>query len=292
MFRKLGLPLALLLALSLHPTLATASPLAGRDKEGQETAQLEERGVFVERCRFSHEAPDDPIVAPGLPGASHMHTFFGNTTTNADSTLESLRAAGTTCITAGDTSGYWVPTLTQNGVAVKPRSITVYYRMGPNRDEATIQAFPPGFRVVAGDAKASAPQVAGLQQPISWWSCRGEMERSLTPLACEPGQMLNLHVRFPQCWDGVNLDSADHRSHMAYLSRGACPESHPIRVPALTAISHYAASGDPSTIALSSGGIYSGHADFFNAWDQSVLESKVAECLNAQVRCRPNPFRG
>ena len=30
--------------------------------------------------------PDDPIVFPGLPGASHMHTFMGNTTTNASST--------------------------------------------------------------------------------------------------------------------------------------------------------------------------------------------------------------
>ncbi len=295
MFRRLSLPLAMLLALSLHPPLATASPTAERDKEGKEgreAAQLVDRGVFVEHCRFSHEAPDDPIVFPGVAGGSHLHMFFGNTTTNAGSTFETLRAGGTTCRTAGDASGYWVPALMQNGQAVKPRSITVYYRSGPTRDDTTIQAFPAGFRVVAGDARAGAPQVAGFQRPITWWSCRGDMQASLTPLACDPAEPLNLHVRFPQCWDGANLDSADHKSHMAYFGRGGCPESHPVRVPALTMIVHYPFTGDPSGLALSSGGVFSGHADFFNAWDQSILETKIAECLNARVECRPNPLRG
>ena len=27
---------------------------------------------------------------------------------------------------------------------------------------------------------------------------------------------LRAQVFFPSCWDGVNLDSADHKSHMAY----------------------------------------------------------------------------
>jgi hypothetical protein len=43
---------------------------------------------------------------------------------------------------------------------------------------------------------------------------------------------------FPSCWDGKNLDSPDHKSHMAYsgtgtggLGYGACPATHPIRVP-------------------------------------------------------------
>ena len=47
-------------------------------------------------------------------------------------------------------------------------------------------------------------------------------------------------VTFPTCWDGKNLDSPDHSSHMAYtssgdrvLARAACPASHPVRVPEL-----------------------------------------------------------
>ena len=27
-------------------------------------------------------------------------------------------------------------------------------------------------------------------------------------------------MRMPSCWDGVNLDSADHRAHMAYTKNG------------------------------------------------------------------------
>jgi len=44
-------------------------------------------------------------------------------------------------------------------------------------------------------------------------------------------------VIFPTCWDGKNLDSPNHRDHLAYspgsavLANSACPASHPVRVP-------------------------------------------------------------
>jgi hypothetical protein len=48
-------------------------------------------------------------------------------------------------------------------------------------------------------------------------------------------------ITFPTCWDGVNLDSPDHRSHVLYSEleaksndvgpTGKCPESHPVVVP-------------------------------------------------------------
>jgi hypothetical protein len=38
---------------------------------------------------------------------------------------------------------------------------------------------------------------------------------------CPAGIMVN--VRFPTCWDGVNLDSPDHMSHVAYPARYAAP---------------------------------------------------------------------
>src|SRR3712207_8279726 len=45
---------------------------------------------FVVRCDSSHRNSDDPIVYPGAPGAAHSHDFFGNSSTNAHSTHESL----------------------------------------------------------------------------------------------------------------------------------------------------------------------------------------------------------
>lgn len=44
-------------------------------------------------------------------------------------------------------------------------------------------------------------------------------------------------IIFPTCWNGKNLDSPDHQSHMAYapggaiLAGAACPSTHPVRVP-------------------------------------------------------------
>ena len=108
---------------------------------------------------------------------------------------------------------------------------------------------------------------------------------STTPIVCPDGTTLSLHVRFPECWDGVSTDSPDHKRHMAYGTRGVCPPSHPVVLPSLTAITHYPITGDPGTITLASGSQFSGHADFFNAWDQQFLAQSVRECLNAEVRC-------
>lgn len=40
-----------------------------------------------------------------------------------------------------------------------------------------------------------------------------------------------------RCWDGQNLDSPDHKSHVAYgqgsgaTGGGACPSTHPVKLP-------------------------------------------------------------
>jgi hypothetical protein len=51
---------------------------------------------FHIECDFHHLKRDDPIAHHGHPGMSHLHEFFGNTSTNAYSTWLSLSRAGTT----------------------------------------------------------------------------------------------------------------------------------------------------------------------------------------------------
>jgi hypothetical protein len=45
---------------------------------------------------------------------------------------------------------------------------------------------------------------------------------------------LRAQVFFPSCWDGVNLDSDDHQSHVAYpidnYNSGSCPEDFPVKL--------------------------------------------------------------
>ena len=236
---------------------------------------------FVGSCTFSHMAMDDPIVYPRQPGASHDHSFVGNTTTNAFSTVRSLRAGSSTCKRDGETAAYWMPTLLLNGQMVAPAGATIYYR---RKTLAPLHTFPAGLKLIAGDRHATSAQ--GLQ--ITYWNCgaASSVPASTDVPTCPNtrGQGLRLHVNFPSCWDGKHLDSADHQSHMAYALRGACPESHPIGLPAISLIYRYPITGG-SGVTLSSGGRFSAHADFFNAWRQGTLVSLVNGCLNALRHC-------
>src|SRR5690606_38523679 len=70
-------------------------------------------GEFRVNCYYSHMSFDDPIVFPGKTRATHLHTFFGNSGANANSTTDSiLNSGGSTC-TGGtvNRTGYWVPSV-------------------------------------------------------------------------------------------------------------------------------------------------------------------------------------
>jgi hypothetical protein len=87
-------------------------------------------------------------------------------------------------------------------------------------------------------------------------------------------------VSFPDCWDGKRLDSASHRSHMAYSSRGACAGSHPVAVPSLSLLISYPVAGGPG--AELSSGRFAAHADFVNAWDQGTFAGLVDRYFNGK----------
>lgn len=236
---------------------------------------------FVSACGFSHRLPDDPIVHPRHTGMSHDHSFVGNTTTNAFSTRGSLLKGSSTCRRPGDTAAYWMPTLLQNGQPVEPLGATIYYR---RRTLDPVRAFPAGLKMIAGDARATAPQ----DLRVTFWNCGAAtgMPPSATVPTCPDGRVsgLRLHVTFPSCWNGTRLDSADHQSHMAYPMRGRCPASHPVAVPAISLIFRYPIAGGTG-VSLASGSQYSAHADFFNAWRQPALTALVEGCLNALRHC-------
>lgn len=275
--------LLVLLALSCSAAAVAASAVHASRRAEPVAANLRDLlGVnFVSVCAFSHRGPNDPIVHPSMPGMSHDHSFVGNVSTNAFSTLASLRAAGTTCRRLGDTAAYWMPTLLVNSQPVTPSQATIYYRRSTL---AAPRAFPAGLKIVAGNAFAVAPQ----NPRIVFWNCGvlgGVRPTSLPPTCANTTtEALRLHVTFPSCWDGRNLDSLDHKSHMTYPTGGACPAGHPVAVPAVTLIYRYPTTGGPLT-ALASGSALTGHADFFNAWNQDELGRLVSECLDALRHC-------
>jgi hypothetical protein len=211
---------------------------------------------FKVLCKHSHFAREDPIVAPGEMSA-HMHDFLGNTTTNKDSTYASMRAGDSTCSAVGDTAGYWVPTvLDGNGGVISPQAMTVYYRGGPNGEHVT--PTPADLRMVS---------------PVFVY-----------------GSTDTINVKFPPCWDGV-LTHVNDTSHMAWprnkigASSGDCPSTNPIRLPAVSLNIRYRVPVQGKD--LSSGDASTMHGDFWNTWDQDILERHVNRCLNqgAGVDC-------
>ena len=113
-------------------------------------------GAFRFQCKPSHNLYDDPVVYPGQPGLSHLHTFFGNRSSNAYSTYASLRASGDgTCVGGPiNRSAYWFPALRVddgdgndlNDKVFMPDFTSVYYKMKPL--QSTMMA--RGLRIIFG----------------------------------------------------------------------------------------------------------------------------------------------
>jgi hypothetical protein len=236
---------------------------------------------FVVECRFSHAAPDDPIVHSGHRGRSHLHTFFGSTVAGASTTAADLAAGDTTCEQKLDRASYWAPALLERGRMVPPTGAAAYYRPGVGVDPSTVEPYPFGLKMIGGDQGASRPQPVDTVA----WACGSGSERHATPPACPEGRPLRLLVSFPDCWDGRHLDSDDHTSHMTRSVDGACPASHPVAVPQLLLSIGYPVTGAGHDLSLASGSLLTGHADFFNGWDEHKLATEVSACIHQGVTC-------
>ncbi|MFD5831505.1 DUF1996 domain-containing protein, partial [Lentzea sp. NPDC060358] len=236
---------------------------------------------FLAECPISHRLPDDPIVLPNLPGASHSHDFFGNHSTDARSTQQSLEGQTGNCNPAADISSYWVPTLYRNNTAVAPTGVTFYYLGEGVNNPGAIQPMPYGLKIVAGNAKAT-----GDADSIARWSClhAGHVNPSKNFVECPSGTMLETYLDFPQCWNGRDLDSSDHKSHLSYPVAGGCPSSHPVAVPKLRMVLRYPVSGNPAGFRLASGTGQTMHGDFFNVWPRGEMERRVRNCINVVLK--------
>jgi hypothetical protein len=245
-------------------------------------------GQFTVDCGFDHDAPDDPIVHPGLAGMSHLHQFFGAVGVRADSSYGELVAGDTTCRQQADTASYWAPALLDpEGRPIAPVRSVAYYRAGIAVDPVSVVEYPPGLMLVGGDSTAENEQSTSVVA----WSCGTGSVRAARPPDCTGAESLRFLVTYPDCWNGIDLTSADFSDpaerHAVYSSAGACPDTHPIHIPQLQFAIDYppqpAATLDQ--LRLSSGDIITGHADFWNAWDQSKLQNEVAHCIRRDLVC-------
>jgi hypothetical protein len=133
-----------------------------------------------------------------------------------------------------------------------------------------IVAFPEGFRMIAGDSTRRNCTVNGQPCPFpdpdqSSWAQIGEtsqvdlqqraigfnclhyntnpestLYRHFMPTkdfldqTCTTG--LRMELMFPSCWNGKDIDSHDHKSHVMYpdlVMTGTCPDGFKVKLPSL-----------------------------------------------------------
>ncbi len=257
------------------------------------------RDTFRTRTRFTHFLKDDPIVFPGQPGASHLHMFFGNALVKASTTADNIRTKCSSASAGGtaNCTSYWVPALfNANGDVVLPNNSfepIIYYKAGYNIPDPTqIAVVPPGLRMIAGNQN-STPSSPQTDKNARFWCYAFPGGDQPYIVNCPQGSVLEMTITFPRCWDGNNLDSPDHKSHMAYADNG-CPASHPVIFPEISYHFRFPVHSANGTAGWrlssdmydpSAKGGYSLHADWFNGWDQAVMQRWVQNCDRAQVDC-------
>ncbi|KAK5652839.1 hypothetical protein OQA88_9505 [Cercophora sp. LCS_1] len=205
----------------------------------------------------------DPLVNPGAIPSPHLHQIVGGNSFNAtmDPTTHDLvtKSTCTSCTFSEDFSNYWTAVLyfrARNGsflrVPQNPEEnlqgnggITVYYIPSSNA-KTSVTAFKPGFRMLVGDAalthEGPAKKVCHRCMPAKGdnrnINCGSPDAPTLPKTPCAGG--IRSIVTFPTCWDGKNMDSPDHKSHIAYATgaktfdvgpTGTCPSTHPVVIP-------------------------------------------------------------
>jgi hypothetical protein len=233
----------ILFAFALPLAGAGAASLVGAaagSSDGRQARLHRGGGYFAIACGFSHRNQDDPIVFPGQTGRSHDHTYFGNRATNASSTPDSLRASGRTSCRLRADMAAYWAPTLFVGGRAVEPLGVVAYYVRRTVDQ--VQPFPAGLKMIAGDAAARTAQ----SLDVTSWSCGGRrgLRSSAVPTCDTLGfrrSSLRLQVNFPVIYYGI--------------AGGTGAE-------------------------LSSGGQFSAHADFVNAWDQPTLAALVDRYLN------------
>lgn len=297
------------------------------------------RGIFRINCDFSHSSYNDPIVYPGRENAAHLHRFYGNTLVDHNTTVQSLYMTGESSCQGNklNLSSYWIPALLApdyseltgdrkldaNGdpawrvvkavVGDDDVAHEIFYYSAGVDDLQSIGAIPPGLKMIAGDhgGRPGAEQSTAIAR----WHCQSWGSDDATNPTfsssipeCVAPDRVRMDLFFPSCWNGLDLDSVDHQSHMAYpVSEGTprvtrCPESHPHPIvrpsyhyafgvtpdvyhPESKASSGWRLAADMYEVSEGTPGGMSLHGDWINGWHPDAMQAILENCIQSELDC-------
>jgi hypothetical protein len=194
-----------------------------------------------------------------------------------------------------------------------------------------LAAFPPNFRMIAGNNSVrDFPYIQPDREMSDWneedssqpalaakslgFNCmhynddgpngttEGSMEfhnlrdKDFLDAYCYDG--VRFELEFPSCWDGVNLDSEDHKSHIQYPQYrvgGACPPGYNVRTPVMffeTIWATEAFVNYSGTFVIANGDTtgYGYHGDFYSGWNETFLQEALNTCTNTSGLAKDCPM--
>ncbi|MDT7798347.1 MAG: hypothetical protein QOI78_1780, partial [Actinomycetota bacterium] len=174
-----------------------------------------------------------------------------------------------------------------DGEIVEPESATLKFIGGGAKN---VVAMPLGLKILYGDAKQSTNGPANARPS---WTCTGFEDRltDLYPI-CPAGSKVERIHAFPNCWDGKNTDSANHRTHIVFSDKaGKCPQGFK-NVPQLQVTLVYNVPQDVQqkgqykvdAFAQEKHNPRSDHDDFGNVMSKQIM-NRLVNCVNSGKAC-------
>ncbi|MGW0828034.1 DUF1996 domain-containing protein [Streptomyces sp. NPDC002845] len=273
-------------------------------------------GSFTTNCGVNENNnfnTDNLIVAPGVDnGARHTHDYVGNQGNNGFASDEDLANAETSCQNQADKSTYYWPVLRiQDGtdefdanelgggaelnVGSIQRAQQAEIRFVGNK-QSDVVAMPRFLRIITGAANAFTGGDANANASMS---CTGFEDRQLFdkyPI-CPEGSQLVRTANFQSCWDGQNIDSANHRDHVDFVNAdGTCDNGfqaipqlqirlvYDVPAPVIEngqLQAPFAVDGFPEELHKP----ITDHNDFINVMDEDLM-NQVVNCINSGQNCQ------
>lgn len=258
---------------------------------------------------------NDPEVYANQQGVSHPHQFLGNTWLpyHPEANYALSRAHGST--TTGNIldprypenrSSYWMPALIDviDGYAIQPHGNLYYkrYWLGSRHcrtdsDVGQCTEIPHGLRMITC-FNASDGTYDGC--PISWTGgdyVGPDMQTAINHAYSLGGMNAPIlfSMQWPSCWDGIHVDTPNHRSHMAFpQGDNSCPEAFPNRLATISLQifyninqdaldGHWHLSSDEMLPNWTSAKGSTGHMDYFEAWDPTTIHLMHTQCEDVGI---------
>ena len=256
----------------------TGTTTAGSESAGAESSASAESTTSA----ASSSSAGSSSAESGAPASS---TSAESTSTSAESTSASAPTTTASELPGADGNNELAG---NDGEIQRPESVSLTFRGNPL---TRVRAMPKFLRVLYGDAK---PAVNGTANTKSSWTCTGFENRLIDkyPICPEGSKVERIHD-FPSCWDGTNIDSANHRTHIAFPDAGGQCARGFTPVPQLRVTLVYDV---PRDVQLA--GQYkvdsfpeerhnplSDHDDFANVMSQCTM-TRVVKCINSGRTCR------